>query len=212
MKKECEIVQDLLFGYSDGTLSNSSKEFIEEHIKECDGCKKLLEEVQADAKKEADKKEVDYLKKINKKMNRKTGIIIITTVLLSILIVFNILVFENYKKYAKEMEIFLSNDITEEQLSNIEKEIKAIYDKSEITYHSGEEALEKMKKRFGDNANLLSGYSGNIFPASYIVRTKKDKVEEIASKLITMPGVKQITTNIDTNPFALLYFSLKNDI
>ena len=213
MKKECEIIQDLLFGYSDGILSDSSKEFIEKHTKECDECNRLLEEIQNDKKQKVEEKEVEYLKKINKKMKRKTGIISITTILLGMLIVFNIFVFKNYKKYAEEMEIFLSNDITQEQLENIEREIKAIYAKSEIIYKSEEEALENMKEKLGDNSNLLSNFTeaNNIFPSSYIVRTKVDKVEEIASKLITMPGVEHITTNIKANPYALFVFSLKQD-
>lgn len=213
MKKECEIIQDLLFGYSDGILSNSSKEFIEKHIKECDECKRLLEEIQNDKKQKVEEKEVEYLKKINKKMKRKTGIISMTTILLGILIVFNIFVFKNYKKYAEEMEIFLSNDITEEQLEIIEKEIKAIYDKSEIIYKSEEQALENMKEKLGDNANLLSNFAAenNIFPSSYIVRTNVEKVEEIRLKLITMPGVEHVTTNIKANPYALFIFSLKHN-
>ena len=32
MKKECEIVQDLLFGYNDETLRKSSKELVEKHF------------------------------------------------------------------------------------------------------------------------------------------------------------------------------------
>ena len=32
MKKECEIVQDLLFGYQDGTLHKASEELVEKHF------------------------------------------------------------------------------------------------------------------------------------------------------------------------------------
>ena len=32
MKKECEIVQDLIFGYCDGTLNPASKELVEKHL------------------------------------------------------------------------------------------------------------------------------------------------------------------------------------
>ena len=50
MKKECEIVQDLLFGYNDGVISKSSTELVENHLKECDICKNKLEEIQKDRK------------------------------------------------------------------------------------------------------------------------------------------------------------------
>ena len=45
MKNECDIVEDLLFSYNDDILTNASKEFVEEHLKKCDKCKKVLEEI-----------------------------------------------------------------------------------------------------------------------------------------------------------------------
>ena len=44
MKNECDIVKDLLFSYNDNILSNTSKEFVENHLKGCDECKKTLEQ------------------------------------------------------------------------------------------------------------------------------------------------------------------------
>ena len=46
--KECDIVQDLLFGYNDETLKEGSKEFVENHLKECEKCKKIYEEIKDD--------------------------------------------------------------------------------------------------------------------------------------------------------------------
>ena len=68
--KECDIVQDLLFGYNDETLKEGSKEFVENHLKECEKCKKIYEEIKDD-KEEIDNIEIDYLKKINKKGKKK---------------------------------------------------------------------------------------------------------------------------------------------
>ena len=42
MNKECEIVQDLLFGYKDKILHNASKDLVEKHIEKCSDCKKIL--------------------------------------------------------------------------------------------------------------------------------------------------------------------------
>lgn len=214
MKKNCEIVQDLLFGYSDNTLNNASKELVEEHLKKCSECKKILEDIKKDKEKKSEVKEIDYLKKIKRKMNMKSKIILITTILLSILIIFNILIFINYKNYAEKLEIFLYDDITQEQLEDIQETIKEICDEAEVEYHSKLDALEDLKERFGDNAYLLSGYTdeNNEFPASYIVKVKLNKVKEIEEKITTMPGVRKITTNVDINPYALFYFSLKYDL
>ena len=43
MKKECDIVQDLLFGYVDNTLKEGSKELVEEHLKSCRECKNTFD-------------------------------------------------------------------------------------------------------------------------------------------------------------------------
>ncbi len=74
----CEIIQDLLPSYADGITGQETAEAVEYHLEDCENCKKIYE----DMKKEYDKKietgeEKELLKKINKKMNRKTKIIIL---------------------------------------------------------------------------------------------------------------------------------------
>ena len=53
MKNECDIVGDLLFSYNDDILSNTSKELVEEHLKKCEKCKKVLEEIRKEKKQKA---------------------------------------------------------------------------------------------------------------------------------------------------------------
>ena len=43
MKKECNIVKDLLPLYLDDVCSNESKELVLNHLKNCDECQKELE-------------------------------------------------------------------------------------------------------------------------------------------------------------------------
>lgn len=42
-KKECDIIKDLLPSYEDGICSEASKEWIEEHLKECEECRATAE-------------------------------------------------------------------------------------------------------------------------------------------------------------------------
>lgn len=42
-KKECDIIKDLLPSYVDGICSEASREWIEEHLKECEECRALAE-------------------------------------------------------------------------------------------------------------------------------------------------------------------------
>ena len=80
MKKECEIVQDLIFGYCDGTLNSASKELVEKHLVKCEECKRVYEEIKKDKKMDDDKIEIDYLKRVNKKLKRKKIMIVISSI------------------------------------------------------------------------------------------------------------------------------------
>ncbi len=49
-KKDCKIIQDLLPNYIDNLTTKESNDFIENHIKECEDCKKVLENMKKDLK------------------------------------------------------------------------------------------------------------------------------------------------------------------
>ena len=134
MKKECDIVKDLLFSYNDGVLSNTSKQFVEEHLKVCINCKKNLEEIKKDSERKSQEKEIDFLKSVKKKINKKNIIIAISLIILFVIIGFNVLVYNNYNEIASTMEIYLENDITNEQLESIKNKLIEESDNIEIEY------------------------------------------------------------------------------
>ena len=43
MKVKCAVINDLLPLYVDDVLSKESRELVEEHIRECESCRKTLE-------------------------------------------------------------------------------------------------------------------------------------------------------------------------
>lgn len=87
MNNECDIVKDLLFSYDEGILSNTSKEFVENHLKNCDNCKKILAEIKKQNNDNYNLKEIDFLKKIKKKMNKRNILLAITSIFLIIIII-----------------------------------------------------------------------------------------------------------------------------
>ena len=215
MKKECEIVQDLLFSYNDGVLSKSSIELVENHLKNCKLCQNRLKEIKSDISKNSDdKKEVDYLKKVRKKLNKKTILITISTLLLVIIIVLNIMVFVNYNNVASNMQIYLEDGISQEELSQIEQKIKDNYSDVEIIYKSKEEELNEFKEKFSDNPNLLADYnnSNNALPASYIVKANLKNIKNIEKDIEkeNFKGVKKVTTYVDENPYLLILIQIIN--
>ena len=89
-KIECEIVQDLLLGYVDDVLNVESKKIIEKHLSGCKECQIKLNEIKSDIVENENnqKKQIDYLKKIKRKNNIKTIIIIIGIIFFICLIIY----------------------------------------------------------------------------------------------------------------------------
>ena len=46
MKHHCDVIMDLLPLYHDGVCSEKSREMVEEHLKECEECRRALEQIQ----------------------------------------------------------------------------------------------------------------------------------------------------------------------
>ena len=215
MKKECEIVQDLIFGYCDGTLNLASKELVEKHLVKCEECKKAYEEIKKDKKMDDDKIEIDYLKRVNKKLKRKKIMIVISSICIVLLVVLHIIAFICYYHDHTTIEIFMNKEISEEEIENIRNQIEKQSEDVEITYVSPEEQLEKMKERFKENQDLLAGYNAenNIFTPSFIIKTKTiQDMEKIEESLETVEGIKKISStssnlyeSLIMNIFTVLY-------
>lgn len=105
--EKCNIVMDLLPNYVDNLTSKDTKDFIEEHLKECDKCSKFLKNLQKDFEKENEelKKEVKYAKKYNRKLKILILIIIaILVFLFSITFLRNLIIVKNLSQKAVASE------------------------------------------------------------------------------------------------------------
>ena len=202
MKNECDIVRDLLFGYNDKTLRNTSKEFVENHLKECNKCKEVLKQIQNDTEPQEEIEEINYFKKVRSKINRKNIFLIIALVLLVLVVLFNILVFVNYNNKASEMKIILKDNVTQEQLNNIEKIIKSNFKDVEIKYSSKEEELQKYKENF---KNFMTGYNENNNPCSdtCYIKANINDIEKIDKLLQNVDYIKKVGTYTTANPYLL---------
>lgn len=87
MRMKCEVIKDLMPSYIDNLLSEDSQDLVEEHLAECETCKAYYETLKGDddifeaAAEELHVDEIQPLKKIKKKMNRKTLIVSLISVL-----------------------------------------------------------------------------------------------------------------------------------
>lgn len=204
MKNECDIVKDLLFSYNDNILSNTSKEFVENHLKECDECKKALKQIQEDSDEKNPKKELDFLRKIRHKICRKNTIIAVVSVCLIAFIIFNIQAYKNYQEVSSTIQIYLEDGISDQELENIKNKIAEEDSNAQIEYISKQQELEKIKSKMKDNQNVLDEYNeeNNPLPASFEIKTNAD-IKNIVDSIQEMPGIAQIVTYINANPYEL---------
>ena len=92
------------------------------------------------------------------------------------------------------IEVFIQNEATDEQISELETKIKALNGVNQTTFKSKQQALDLMKENLKDNQDLFEAYEGenNIFPASFIVTlTDLSLATEIEAKIGAMDNVKK---------------------
>ena len=85
MKKECAVVQDLLVLYEEDVLREESRHMVEEHIRGCEECMRLyenvrkslpeIEKVQESSEEEQEGAAIRVMKKLKKRMTYKTAVI-----------------------------------------------------------------------------------------------------------------------------------------
>lgn len=129
MKENCELFRDLYDLYKDGICSVDSKKFVEEHLNECEECKKLTEAKKDNVPVVSNEKKV--LKKIKKRISSKVAVIICFVLAVATLPVFYIGFFlpEIFMPpcIAINPEVKLTssvNHLTDEDIETIIKELK----------------------------------------------------------------------------------------
>ncbi len=104
--KDCSLVRDLLPNYIDKVTSSETNVFIEEHLKNCEECRKSFEnmsekmEVNYESK---ENKKINIFRKVNKKIRILKTIIIIIILILIIIFVRNIAIINNIENMASKV-------------------------------------------------------------------------------------------------------------
>ncbi len=102
---------------------------------------------------------------------------------------------------AQGIQVFATDEATDEQIQQLGEEIKKIDGVNTIEYKSKEAALDQMKEKFEDNQDLLEGYEGdnNIFTASYVVTlTDLNLSGQVQDTISKLDNVKKITSSDET--------------
>lgn len=118
---------------------------------------------------------------------------------LFLLIILNVDTMANQVESQLELKAFLKDDLTEEQIDKIKKEIESIDGVTSIIFESKEQALEKFKQQLGDKSYLAEGLEkDNPLPQSYIVKVKDaNLMKEIAKDIKQIDGVDKVSYGQD---------------
>jgi len=144
---------------------------------------------------------IDALKSLKRNLTISLASTITVTITLFILGIFfiimeNVNVGINNAQSQIEINVFLKDDISNEEQENIEQELKKISGIKEIEFEDKAKALEKFTQQISDNnASLLDNYSpsNNPLPNLYRVKLENPEIsEKVISSIKNIDGIESI--------------------
>ncbi len=111
----------------------------------------------------------------------------------------NINHFVDQIKSEQGFQVFLNKDATDEEIQKVGEEIKSLDGVSTAEYKDKEYALNTMKEKLGDRAELIEGYGPDYFPPSYVVTlTDLNMSKDVQNKIMEFDNVTKITSSDQT--------------
>ncbi len=89
---------------------------------------------------------------------------------------------ESAKDQFDMVEIFILDNASQDEISDMQKDIESLSYVNDVKYLSKEDAMKEMQSRWGDNAYLLEGLAENPFPRSLqITLMEVEKADTLVS-------------------------------
>lgn len=125
-----------------------------------------------------------------------SSLIILGIILITVLNINNIT--NLAKEEFNEIHIYLKDELSQEEIDNIGKEIENIKGVSDVLYQSKDIALQSMIEQWGEEGSLLQGLEVNPLPNTFVVRFEDIKYSEtVVLKLEGLAGIEDIKINMD---------------
>lgn len=100
---------------------------------------------------------------------------------------------EVVKQDYDQVEVYLEDELTEEQTEDIMNQIKAYEGVQDVSYRTKEEALQIMKERWGESGYLLNSLGENPLPASILIGVESIEDASMVSEYAgSLEGVEDI--------------------
>ena len=106
----------------------------------------------------------------------------------------------NTVESSQEIQVFIKNDATDEEITKVGEQLQQIEGVNKITFVSKDEALDIMQEKVGEKSYLLAGYEKNNFlPASYkVTLTDLKLASKVESQINQLDNIKRITSSNET--------------
>lgn len=127
-----------------------------------------------------------------------SAVLMILGIVLILILSINSFVLDTSTKF-DTIEIFLLDDIKDEQMTEIEDTIMKTAGVDSIIFQSKDSALEILKERWGEEAYLLEGLEqNNPLPNSYIINVQDIKhAENVVNAIKTLDGIEEVKYDKD---------------
>ena len=100
---------------------------------------------------------------------------------------------EVVKQDYDQVEVFLLDEATEEQVETITAEMEDYAGVTAVTYRSKEEALDIMKERWGESGYLLDSLGDNPLPASLLISVDTiESAQAVSEHAAEFEGVEDV--------------------
>ena len=106
----------------------------------------------------------------------------------------------NTVESSQEIQVFIKNDATDEEITKVGEQLQQIEGVNKITFVSKDEALDIMQEKVGEKSYLLAGYEKiNFLPASYkVTLTDLKLASKVESQINQLDNIKRITSSNET--------------
>lgn len=127
-----------------------------------------------------------------------TAVLMILGVILILILSINNFVLETTAKF-DTIQVFLEDDLTEEEMTNMEDKVKSNEGVVSILFQSKSQALDSFKEDFGEDAYLLDGLEEkNPLPDSYIIQLEDIKyADNVVNMLKSLDGIEKVKYDKD---------------
>ena len=201
-KRDCKIVQDLLPNYIEKLTNEETNKFIEEHLKNCNECKIVLENMKKDIQVKnikRDNREVKYIKKYSKKLKILKYLLLIIVIFYIILVGRRTFIMVSLSGKATENQI---NDNYYVKLYSYQGETLTITE----SYNKGEDYLTTINRIInGDNVQKLTFYKKG---EEKLIIAESDGKKHILNNESTIGGHILPVTYVSGGVWANLQYAL----